>query len=200
MPMRQFLRVALPLAVLFALPGCVKFGTKPPPQLLTITSDKVLASGQAIRSEGLPTLMVLAPEVPRKLANLRVPVQVSPTAVAYVKGAQWTEAPRAMFQRLLSDQIAADGDIFVVSEEQLGSLSGRRLSGELVDFGVDAPTREAVVTFDAILSSETPGQATRQRFTARVPVRSIKANRVAEPINEAANKVAADVAAWVKGN
>ena len=142
--------------------------------------------------------MLFRSEVPRKLATQRVPVQVNATSVAYVKDAQWTEPPRAMFQRLLSDRIAADGSIFVVSEEQFASLPGRRLTGELVDFGVDAGTKEAVVTFDAILTSDAPGQAVRQRFTARAPVRDISAKRIAAPINQAANKVAEDVAAWVR--
>lgn len=194
-----FAPVAAAILLSGLLSGCVKFGTKPPQQLLTVSSDAVLQPGQAIRSEGLPALTVLAPEVPRKLATQRVPVQVSPTSVAYVKDAQWTEPPRAMFQRMLSDRIAADGSIFVVSEEQFASLPGRRLTGELVDFGVDAATREAVVTFDAVLTSDTPGLAVRQRFTARAPVRDISAKHIAVPINQAANKVAEDVTAWVKG-
>jgi cholesterol transport system auxiliary component len=182
------------------LSACVSFGSKPPPQLLTISAEHTLPAGQPIRSEGLPALTVMAPEVSRKLATVRIPVQVDPTTVAYVKDAQWTEAPRAMFQRLLSETIAADGAIFVVSAEQYASLPGRRLTGELVDFGIDAQTREAVVTFDAVLGGTEPGTAVRQRFTARVPVDDIKAKKVAAPINAAANKVAADVTAWVKGS
>lgn len=186
--------------VTLALSACVSFGSKPPPQLLTVTADSVLESGKSIRSEGLPTIAVIAPEVPRKLETMRIPVQVDPTTVAYVKDAQWTEAPRSMFQRLLSETIAAGGDIFVIGEEQYGLSPGRRLTGELVDFGIDAESQEAVVTFDAVITTRDSNGALRQRFTAREPVSSISAKRVAKPINSAANKVASDVAAWVKAN
>lgn len=183
-----------------ALSACVSFGSKPPPQLLTVTADSVLESGKSIRSEGLPTIAVIAPDVPRKLETMRVPVQVDSTTVAYVKDAQWTEAPRSMFQRLLSETIAAGGDIFVIGEEQYGLSPGRRLTGELVDFGIDAETQEAVVTFDAVITTRDGNGALRQRFTTREPVSNISAKRVAKPINSAANKVASDVAAWVKAN
>lgn len=201
--MRAFSSTALkvlPLMVaLAALPGCVKFGTKPPAQLLTISAKSSPQAGQSVSSAGLPVLAVFTPDVPRKLDNLRVAVQVDPTSVAYVQKAQWAEAPRQMFRRVLAETIAADGSTYVADGEQSAVLSGRRLSGTLVDFGIDAEAKEAVVTFDATLTSTTPGEAMRQRFTARVPVRKIEADRVAGPISEAANKVASDVAAWVKG-
>jgi cholesterol transport system auxiliary component len=202
--MRSSLHTALktlPLvAACLALPACVKIGAKPPPQLLTIAPKASPQAGQLQSSAGLPVLAVFAPDVPRKLDNLRIAVQASPTSVAYVEKAQWAEAPRQMFRRLLADTIAADGAIYVADGEQSAVLNGRRLSGTLVDFGIDAAPREAVVTFDATLTSAAPGEAMRQRFTARVPVRDIDAKHVAGPISDAANKVAADVAAWVKGS
>ncbi len=200
MPMKKLAASISVMAASIALSACVSFGSKPPPQLLTVTSGSVLAAGTSISSAGLPTIAVVAPEVPRKLETMRVPVQVNPTTVAYVKDAQWTEAPRSMFQHLLAETIASGGDMFVIGEEQYGISPGRRLTGELVDFGIDAETEEAVVTFDAVISTEDGMGATRQRFTAREPVSNIKAKKIAEPINRAANKVAQDVAAWVKGS
>lgn len=197
-PHRTALMLLPALAACLALPGCVKFGSKPPEQLLAISSKASPQAGQMLSSAGMPVLTVFAPDVPRKIDTLRVAVQADATSVAYVEKAQWAEAPRQMFRRVLSDTIAADGTIFVADGEQGTILNGRRLSGTLVDFGIDAKTREAVVTFDATLSSATPGEAQRQRFTARVPVRSIEAKKVAGPLNDAANRVAADVAAWVK--
>ncbi|MDQ4421196.1 ABC-type transport auxiliary lipoprotein family protein [Sphingobium sp. DEHP117] len=186
------------LALSLALGGCVKFGAKPPPQLLTIAATTAPTAGQVMNSTGKPVISVFAPDVPRSLESLRVAVLEDATSIAYVKKAQWAETPRQMFRRVLAETIAADGAVFVAEGEQGVVLGARRLSGTLVEFGLDARTREAVVTFDATMTSATPGEATRQRFTARVPVRKIEADRVAAPINEAANKVAADVAAWVK--
>jgi len=182
-----------------ALGGCVKLGEKPPARLLTISADAALPAGKSVSSTGIPTVMVLTPEVPRRLDTMRVPVQIDATAVAYVKNAQWSDAPRRMFARLLIETIAAGGEVFATSGDQYGMPAGARLNGELVDFGVDARTREAVVTFDAVLARPEGDQAVRRRFTARVPVRDIEADKVAGPINTAANQVAAEVAAWVKG-
>ena len=187
------------LSASLVLSGCVSFGSKPPPQLLTLTADNMVAAGQNVRNEGLPSLEVMMPEVPRKLATPRVPVQVDATSIAYVKKAQWTEAPRDLFGRLLAQTIAADGTVFVIGEDQYGLQPDRRLSGDLLDFGVDARSREAVVTYDAVLTDSKNDLAVRRRFTARVPVSDIRAKKIAEPLNRAANQVAQEVAAWVKG-
>lgn len=189
----------LATAAALLLSGCVSFGSKPPPQLLTLTAESRVAAGQSLRNEGMPSLAVMLPEVPRTLATTRVPVQVDATSVAYVKKAQWTEAPRDLFQSLLSETIAADGALFVIEEDQYGLRPDRRLSGDLMDFGIDARSREAVVTYDAVLTASDGGVAVRRRFTARVPVSDISAKRIGPPLSAAANKVAQEVAAWVKG-
>ncbi len=186
------------LAMSLILGGCVSFGAKPPPQLLTISTGASVPTGQTMNSQGLPGLVVALPDVPRTIATTRVPVQVNETSVAYVKDAQWSEAPRNLFQRLVSETITAGGTVFVIDEEQYGLKPLRRLSGTLLDFGVDARTKEAVVTYDATLTDNSTGQAAKRRFTARVPVNDIKANRVAAPINQAANQVAQQIAEWVK--
>lgn len=199
MPTHAASRLLMPLTAALALSGCVKFGTKPPQQLLTIASTSAPAPGRTVSSQGIPTVAVFAPDVPRKLDTMRVPVQVNENEVAYVKEAVWTDTPRNMFQRVLADTISADGSVFVIGAEQIGLHPARRLSGELIDFGVDARTKQAVVTFDAILTGDAPGAISRRRFSASVPVSDIKASRVADPISQAANQVAAQVASWVKG-
>ena len=92
------LRVVPLMVALAALPGCVKFGAKPPAQLLTISAKASPQAGQSVSSTGLPVLAVFTPDVPRKLDNLRVEVHIDPTRVAYVQKAQWAEAPRQMFE------------------------------------------------------------------------------------------------------
>lgn len=186
------------LTAALALSGCVKLGTKPPARLMTLAMDAAPDTGAGQSSQGLPSLAVAAPDIPRKLATTRIPVQVDPTAVAYVRDAQWTEAPRDLFRRLLETTLAAESGTFVVDDAQYGLRPQRLLSGELVDFGLDAQTREAVVTYDAVLTRIDTHQAERRRFTARVPAPHIKASTVAAPLSRAANQVAHEVAAWVK--
>lgn len=199
MSIRTTARLLIPVTVAFALSGCVKFGAKPPQQLLTVASNAAPAAGRTINSKGLPTIAVLTPDVPRELDNTRVPVQIGENQVAYVKEAFWTDTPRNMFQRVLADTISADGSVFVVGAEQIGLHPARRLSGDLIEFGIDSSTKQAVVTFDAVLAGDAPGEVSRRRFSASVPVTDIKATRVADPISQAANQVAVQVAAWIKG-
>jgi cholesterol transport system auxiliary component len=49
------------------------------------------------------------------------------------------------------------------------------------------------------LEGNAPGEVSRRRFSASVPVNDIKATHVADPISKAANQVAAQVAGWIKG-
>lgn len=198
-PLRPLTLASL-MAASLTLSGCVSIGAKAPPQLLTISASQAVTAGENISSNGLPPIVIGVPDVPRKLATTRVPVQVDATTVAYVKDAHWTDAPRDMFLRLLSETITTSGAHFVIDDGQYGLPPKQRLTGDLVDFGIDAQSKEAVVTYDATLTEAETGAAQRRRFTARVPASVIKADRVADPINRAANQVAAEVAAWVKEN
>jgi cholesterol transport system auxiliary component len=130
---------------------------------------------------------------------VRVPVQVSPTSVAYIKDAQWIDTPRHLFRSLLSETISAGGKAIVLDPGQYSADPGQHLLGDLVEFGIDAQTRSAIVTFDATLAAADGSTINKKRFSASVPVGKIGADTVGGPMNAAANKVAADVAAWVTG-
>lgn len=188
-----------PLTAILApllLAGCVSFGAKPPPQLLTLSLPNA-ASAEAPPSA--PVLTVLDLDTPRKLDTVRVPVQVNDTSIAYVKDAQWVDTPRKLFRKLLADRIAADGQMLVLEPGRVPLVGGRKLMGELVEFGVDAGSGNAVVTYEAVLVGPDPLRVIRHRFTASVPAGKIAAGTVARPINTAAQQVADQVAEWVKG-
>ena len=70
------------------------------------------------------------------------------------------------------------------------------VSGQLLQFGLDATRNEAVVTFEAGLSRG-PNSLRTQRFEARVPVTAQTALAVAPALNQAANRVAQGVADWI---
>ena len=188
------------LAVLAAatlLSGCVSFGAKPPAQLLTLDAAQKVPAGAARVAGGGRTLIVADPDAPKMLDTVRVPVQLGPTSVAYVTKVQWADTPRHLFRRLLAETISASTDRVVLDTGQFSGDGGQRLSGELVVFGIDAPGNNAVVTYDAVLTTPSGVALARQRFTASAPVGGkIEAATVGAPLNAAANKVAADVAAW----
>lgn len=187
---------ALSAAIL--LSGCVSFGAKPPERLLALDAAQKVAPGKAMVASGAPSITVGDPDAPRILDTVRVPVRTSPTSVAYVAKVQWSDTPRHLFQKLLAETIAATSNRIVLDPGQYSAESGQRLMGELVDFNIDAQNSKAVVTYDAILTTGNGTIITRQRFTQSVAVGGkIEATTVGTPLNAAANKVAADVAAWL---
>lgn len=181
-------------AIALALSGCVRFGAEPPKALMTLTPEQPPAVGRTSSVGQGEAVTVLVPSVPATLATTRVPVQTGPTAVAYVKDAQWAETPNRLFQRLLSETFAARGRA-VLPPRQANFDPGVLVGGQLLNFGIDEASRSAVVTFEAAITRG--GQLQTRRFEARLPVTEIAAETVGPVLNRAANQVAGEVAEWV---
>lgn len=193
------LRVSLAaVALSVPLAGCISFGAKPPASLMTLTATAQVPAGQ-VQSTAAATssITVLVPSTPQSLATARVPVQATPTTVAYVKDALWVEPPARLFARVLSDTIGARTGRIVVGTEQAYADPGARLTGELRSFGLDAATSAAVVTYDAALVRADGKGVEKRRFTASVPVAVIDAASAGPALNQAANQIAGEVADWV---
>ena len=188
-------------ALLAAIPlaGCISLGEDPPPVLLTLTAAAVVQPGSTASGTPGEAVTVVTPGVPQSLATARIPVQSNDTEVAYLKDAQWVETPNKLFQRLLSETIQARTGRPVLSPRQFSLDPGTRISGELLAFGVDAPTQSAVVTYDAAISRDGGARVETRRFEARVPVSAVESGPVGVALNAAANQVAGEVAAWVAG-
>ena len=192
--MRQ-IRPFLVLAAALAVSGCLSFGAKPPPTLMRLTSD--VQPGTSARTAGPgAAITVVPPSVPAELMTPRVPVRTGTTQVAYVKDAQWVEVPAILFARLLSETIAAKSGRVVLDPKQFTFDPGQRLTGTLHTFGLDADRMQAVLIYDAAVSRGKDAVETR-RFEARVPVAALDAASAPAALNQAANQVAAEVAAWV---
>lgn len=185
------------LAATLPLASCISFGAKPPPTLLTLTASTAVPVGQDQNSATAKSITITVPVVPQSLATARIPVQSTPTSIAYVKGALWGEPPARLFARLLSDTLTVRTGRVVLSPAQSLSDPGARLGGELRAFGIDAATQSAVVTYDASLIRVDATSVEKRRFEARVPVGAIDAASSATGLNDAANKVAVEVADWV---
>jgi cholesterol transport system auxiliary component len=192
---KTFLLAALAPAALLA--GCVSFGAKPPPSLLTLDAASPAPVGRTETATPGHTMTVNVPVAPQELAVERVPVQSSDTSIAYLKDAVWVESPNKLFARLLAETITAKTDWVVLGSEQTRVDPGTQLSGELRRFGIDAATREAVVTYDAALLRSGATTVEKHRFEARVPVSEIAAGPAGVALNQAANQVASEVADWV---
>jgi cholesterol transport system auxiliary component len=188
-------RLFLALAAALALSGCLSFGPKVPPVLMRLTSDaQIAASGRT--AAAAEAITVVPPTAPAELNTPRVPVRTGSTQVAYVKDAQWVEVPTILFARLVSETIAAKTGRVVLDPKQFTFDPGQRLTGTLQTFGLDADRMEAVLVYDAAVSRGKDSVETR-RFEARVPVAALDAASAPAALNQAANQVAAEVAAWV---
>lgn len=189
-------KLSIALLVL-PLAGCLSFGAEPPESLLSLTADQQVAVGQPQSSANAKTVTIQVPQTPQALATNRIPVQSGATDVSYLKNAQWVEQPARLFARLVSDTIGARTGRVVMSGAQSLADPGARLSGELRMFGVDAVSRNAVVTYDAALVRDDGSSLEKRRFEARVPVATIESAPVGTALNQAANQVAGEVADWV---
>lgn len=199
--MIRHLRTPLLAATLaVSLSACVGFGGKTPPFLLTLDAAAAPAAGAARTATDAATLTILIPTAPQKLRTTRIPVQQDNSSVTYVKDAQWVEAPQRLFQRLVSETVAARSNRVVLDEGQYLTAPGEQLAGQLMEFGVDARTGEAVVVYQAMLVAAGGKTVSQRRFEAREAIGGeIEAKPVGEALTRAANKVAGEVTGWLGG-
>ena len=194
--MRHAFRSAALAAALFGLSGCVSFGGKTPDSLLTLTPNAVAPAGRVASGNAASAIAMSEFEAPAKLDVTRVPVQVTDSEIAYVKDAVWNEKPARLLRRLIAETIRARTDRLVVDGDDPGAQAELRVSGTLREMGYDARTGEVVLVLDAAKSGGGSSVTTR-RFEARVPGVAPEAAPVGTALNQAANTVAAEVAAWV---
>jgi cholesterol transport system auxiliary component len=179
------------------LSSCVSFGGgKAPAALLVLSAANTVKNGTAQAGPARAALVVLQPEVPRKLDSNRVPVQVDSSSIAYLKGAIWADKPARLMQMLLMETIAAKNGRLVLNEIDAGGKAEEFVSGSLVEFGVDASTLEAVVIYDAVKLVRGK-EVQKRRFEARTAMGAIEAGPAGNALNKAANIVASDIAAWL---
>jgi cholesterol transport system auxiliary component len=184
---------ALPLLIMIG--ACVSFGGKAPVSMLVLTSDNVVAAGAARTAAVADALVIQIPQVPRKLDNNRVPVQIDASSIAYLKDAFWADKPARLMQMLLVETVSAKSGNLVLNEVDAGGKATRYLSGSLLEFGIDATTNEAVVVYDMVKIIR--GSATeKRRFEARRPVNAIAPAPAGAALNAAANDVASQIADW----
>lgn len=184
---------ALPLII--ALGACVSFGGKAPASMLVLTADNVVAAGTARTATATDALVIQIPQVPRKLDTNRVPVQIDASSIAYLKDAFWADKPARLMQMLVAETVSAKTGNLVLNEVDAGGKAVRYISGSLLEFGIDAETNEAVVTYDVVKIIR--GSATeKRRFEARRPLTAISPAPAGAALNAAANEVAGQIADW----
>ena len=194
------LRLAAPLALALSVSACslggLLGGGKIPPTLLTLTPETPAPAGISRVASAGEAVTVSAPVISKELRTVRIPVQMSPTDVAYVKDVQWVDTPDRLFQDLLSETITRTTGRVVLDPQQAGLDPGLVVSGQLHRFGFDEALQSVVVRYDAALSTAGGTRVETRRFEARVPAAAERGS-VGPALNRAANQVATEVAAWI---
>lgn len=186
-------RFLLPIASALVLSGCFG-GAKAPKSLLDLTPTRTRAAAAENTVPTSEAVVVALPTVPEELTANRIPVRQG-GQITYLKDAQWVDTPATLFSRLVTETVAASGRV-VLDAGETAFQAGTVLTGHLQSFGVDGDRREAVVIYDAALATK-ESQVRTRRFEARVQLSTIEAATVAPALNQAANQVAEELAAWL---
>jgi len=187
----------LGLAAALPLTGCISLSPKPPARLMVLTPTVPLAAGTAITTGDAKAVQIARLGAIPALTTQRVLVTDGPTAIAYLKGGQWSAVPADLFRTLLAETITVRTGRVVTEPRLLQIQPSTRLAGQISAFELDGPGRAVTVTFDATLSRDGSDQIQSRRFSARVPVGSEQPDAVAAALNQAANQVAGEVADWI---
>ncbi len=189
-------RLLLSAPAMLALSAC--FGGGAPPQLLTLTAAEVRPAATP-RSAGQGEAITIAvPSLPQALRTTRIPVYVNETTIQYLTDAVWVENPGALFGRVLGETISARSGRVVLDPSQYSHDPGTRITGTLLKFGLDPTAMQVVIVYDAAMARGGPnGGVVTNRFEARVPVADATPAVVAPALNQAANQLAVEVAAWI---
>lgn len=194
--MRKF-RLALILAAPLALSAC--FGSvKVPTSLSTISSSAPVPAAMTRASAPGEAVTIDVPVIPKELATTRVPAQVGPTAVAYIKDMMWVETPDRLFQNLLQETTMRTTSRVVLDPRQSSLDPGTKLTGTLSRFGYDTGEHVVIVRYDGALATANGAKVETRRFEAKVAADGTAAT-VGPALNEAANQVASEVAQWIGG-
>jgi cholesterol transport system auxiliary component len=185
--------IALPLL----LGACVSLGGgKAPPTLFSLTAANSVPAGASATGKLADAVVIAEPETDRRLAVQRIAVQIDDANVAYLKDAMWVERPARLFSGLLAETLRAKGGRLVFLEGEAAAPGAVRLSGRLLDIGYDAREQAVMVRYDAIRNKG--GEISTRRFEHLVSGIAPEAKFVGPALNEAANKVAAEVAEWMR--
>jgi cholesterol transport system auxiliary component len=193
---RTFACGALAAAAL-SLSGCLSFGPKPPPSLISLPpaeqpaadSGRTIAPGQSVT--------VMFPHGPTEFSVPRVAVKSAGGKLAYIKGAQFADQPYKLLHDLFSIVIQARTGRPVLDGRNFHIAPGIRIVSQIDDFSIDADRHQADLTIDVIQQSPDGKTVTTRRFEGHAPVGAITADGVGPALAQAANQVAVAVADWI---
>ena len=189
-------RTILALTAAGLLAGCISFGEDPPERLMSLTSTAKVAADQGKVTRDTQAISVAPPALPAALRNQRIAVETG-GAFAYLPKSGWVDTPSQLFRSVLAETIEARTGRFVPDTRNGAITPDTRLSGTLLAFQLLGGQGKVLAIYDATLAKSGSDEIRARRFERTVPVAGEDARSVAAALNEAANGIAADVAAWI---
>src|SRR6185437_5778917 len=113
-----------------SLGGLLGGGSKPPATLVTLTPEAPAPAQLARSASAGQAVTIAVPSVPKELAAVRVPVQVTPTDVQYVANLQLVDTPDRLFQNLVAETVRRTTDRVVLDPAQSRLDPGVSVTGE----------------------------------------------------------------------
>lgn len=172
-------------------------GGKAPATLFTL-SPSAPDPQQMSRSAAAGNAVTIAvPVIDKALRTPRVAVDLG-TQIQYIKGVQLVDMPDKLFQQLVSETVRRTTNRVVLDPRQTAFDPGLVVAGQLQKFGYDSATGQAVVQYDATLSTQGGAHVEARRFTGTAAADGTS-RTMPQALNQAANQVALDVAKWIGG-
>lgn len=201
--MRRIWKAAAAATLALTAAGCslgslLGGGGDTPPYLLTLSPQAPEPASVARAASAGEAVTIAVPVVPEELRTVRIPVHMGPTAIAYVKDAQWADTPNEIFQNLLAETVTRMTGRVVLDPRQSALDPGLLVSGQLRRMGYDAQLGQVVVEYDAQLATAGGTRVETRRFEATAPADGT-VETVGPALNQAANQVAMQFAQWIAG-
>jgi cholesterol transport system auxiliary component len=186
---------ALALAATLLLGGCSTLvGSPPPPTTFDLkAATQVTASGS-----GRAQIMVTEPAALQAISSERIVVRPGGDQVTYLPGAQWADRLPVLVQARLVQSFENAHRIGMVGRPDDKFTPDAVLTTEIRDFQIEAGgSPVAVVTIAARVVNQTTGRiAAANLFTARVPAAGISGAQAASALDQALQRVLAEIVSW----
>lgn len=190
--------VGIVMALLLA--GCSVLPEREIQQIYTLPQTQRAAPVMPATSTQPWSLRIQTPYSNRMLNSNRIVVRPDNSEISVYKGVRWSDTAPVMLRNRLVDAFRTQSNIAAISNDSAHLASTLEFGGDLNRFQVEyqngVPTVH--IQLDAFLLDSSDGHiVASRRFSVEQPVNGTQVPEVVPAFGEAADRLAADVVAWV---
>jgi cholesterol transport system auxiliary component len=185
-----FARV-LGLTAIFGLAGC----GAAPLATFDLSAPRTELKARALKG----VLAIQEPAAPAPADSDRIVVRTGPSAVAVMRGAQWTERLPRLLQSRLIQTFENAKLVRSVSRPGDGAAPDRALAWDIRRFEMDAMENVARVEVSVRLMDMSGKIVAAQIFAAEVPGDAAEGSLAAQALDAASNNLLRQIVTWAAG-